>query len=222
MARLVVESGPDAGREFPLDETAVIGRLKTAQVALSDVNASREHTRVLRKGAEWFLVDLGSRNGTQVNGKKVQRHRLANGDRIAVGKTVMRFEPDGEGVAPPSTSTPTEPLPLTHPHAQAVQEEPTAKGKERPPAARAPFAPAGAATKALVPQTKALPRKPAAADKAPIAVDARRAVALSGGTQALAVAAAVLVAAVLLGLTWWVGTKVFGKVLEKPAPTRKK
>lgn len=222
MARLVVESGPDEGREYPLDETAVIGRLKTVQVALSDMNASREHTRVLRKGAEWFLVDLGSRNGTQVNGKKVQRHKLADGDRIAVGKTVMRFEPDGEEASPPSTSTPTEPLPLTHPHAQAAQEEPSPKGKEPPPPAKAPFAPAGAATKALVPQTKALPRRPVAADKAPIAVDARRAVALSGGKQALAVAAAVLVAAIVLGLTWWIGTKVFGKVLERPAPARKK
>lgn len=235
MARLVVESGPDSGREFPLGDVAVIGRLPTVQVALSDMNTSREHTRVLHQGSDWFLVDLGSRNGTLVNGKKVQRHKLAQGDRIAIGKTVMRFEAgDGKAASPvdgESTSTPTEPLPPTHEHANVPPPKaeaappPKEKAPEAPKekAAAAPIPkPAGPATRALVPQTKALPKKDVAADKAPLAASASRAVALSGGMQALLVAGAVLVALVVLGATWWGATRFFGKVMEKPAPVRKK
>ena len=245
MARLVVERGPDSGREFPLDDVAVIGRLKTAQVALSDMSASREHTRVLHQGDMWFLVDLGSRNGTLVNGKKVQRHKLAQGDRIAIGKTVMRFEADGGKApapeAPESTSTPTEPLPLTHVHANVppppkveaaappkVEAAPPPKVEAKPaaPVEKAPAVPvprpAGPATRALVPQTKALPKREVAADKAPLAASSNRAVALSGGMQALLVAGAFLVALAVLGATWWAGSKFFGKVMEKPAPVRKK
>gem|GEM_PF-6169003 len=266
MARLVVESGPDTGREFPLGDVAVIGRLPTVQVALSDMNTSREHTRVLHQGNDWFLVDLGSRNGTLVNGKNIQRHKLAQGDRVGVGKTVMRFEADG-GKAPPAevpeaTSTPTEPLPLTHVHARAapppkataappkvearpaapVEKAPAAPVKKVPsapvekasvaPVEKAPAAPvekappvpkpAGPATRALAPQTKPMPKREVAADKAPLAVSANRAVALSGGMQALLVAGAILVALSVLAATWWVGTKMFSKVMEKPAPVRKK
>ena len=250
MARLVVESGPDTGREFPLGDVAVIGRLPTVQVALSDMNTSREHTRVLHQGNDWFLVDLGSRNGTLVNGKNIKRHKLAQGDRVGVGKTVMRFEADG-GKAPPAevpeaTSTPTEPLPLTHVHARAapppkVEAAPPPKVEAKPaPVKKMPSAPveeasvapvekappvpkpAGPATRALVPQTKALPKREVAADKAPLAVSSSRAVALSGGMQALLVAGAILVALSVLAATWWVGTKMFSKVMEKPAPVRKK
>lgn len=216
MARLVVESGPDAGRAYPLGDVSVIGRLKTAQVALTDQNASREHTRILRQGDGWFLVDLGSRNGTQVNGKGVQRHKLAQGDRIAVGKTLLRFEGasgpsagDGE-----STSVPTEPLPSTHPNAPETKVEEAKKPEKKaviPP-------PAGPATRSLVPQTKSLAKKPADAAKAPLAASGTRAVELSGATQALLVAGAVVVAAVVLLATWWIGTKVFGKVIVKPKP----
>lgn len=225
MARLVVESGPDAGREYPLGDVSVIGRLKTAQVALTDQNASREHTRILHQGEGWFLVDLGSRNGTQVNGKGVQRHKLAQGDRIAVGKTVLRFEGaggpmSGSGGAAASgdgekTSVPTEPLPLTHPNAEQPKVEEAKKPEKK---VLAP-APAGPATRALVTQTKSLAKKPADAAKAPLAVSGGRAVDLSGAAQALLVAGAVVVAAVVLLATWWIGTKLFEKVIVKPKPT---
>ncbi len=230
MARLVVESGPDAGREYPLGDVSVIGRLKTAQVALTDQNASREHTRILHQGEGWFLVDLGSRNGTQVNGKGVQRHKLAQGDRIAVGKTVLRFEGAGgpsAGAGGPSagaggtsgdgekTSVPTEPLPLTHPNA----EQPKVEEAKKPEKTVLAPAPAGPATRALVTQTKSLAKRPADAAKAPLAVSGGRAVDLSGATQALLVAGAVVVAALVLFATWWMGTKLFEKVIVKPKPT---
>lgn len=231
MARLVVESGPDTGREFPLGDVAVIGRLKTAQVALSDMNASREHTRVLHQGSDWFLVDLGSRNGTLVNGKNIQRHKLAQGDRIGVGKTVMRFEADGRtGVAAVEAAPVAKAAAAPPPKEgaalppKAVAAPPPKEGAALPPkAAAVPVPkPAGPATRALVPQTKPLPKREVSADKAPIAADARRAVALSGGSQALLVAGAILVALVVLAATWWVANKMFGKVMEKPAPVRKK
>lgn len=219
MARLVVESGPDTGREFALGDVAVIGRLKTAQVALSDMNASREHTRILHQGNEWFLVDLGSRNGTLVNGKNIQRHKLVQGDRIAVGKTVMRFEADGGSGA-------VEEAPKATPSRGSAEKAASLPLEMAPPApaekAQVVPKPAGPVTRSLAPPTRPVIKRKVAPDKSPIAANASRAVALTGGMQALLVAAAILVALVVLVATWWVGTKLFGKVLEKPAPVRKK
>jgi len=66
-------------------ERMVIGRLKACDVCLGDANASRQHAAIESEGAGWALVDLGSTNGTLVNGKKVDRVRLRDGDTITVG-----------------------------------------------------------------------------------------------------------------------------------------
>jgi len=79
-------------RPYPLAKDALsIGRLDSCDIVLSDAGVSRRHAEVRREGDEWVIVDLGSTNGTIVNGRTVRRHRLTQGDRIEVGETTIEF-----------------------------------------------------------------------------------------------------------------------------------
>jgi hypothetical protein len=83
---------PD-GRRVQLGEEPVrIGRLPDCAIALSDSQVSRHHAEVRRADQGFAVVDLGSLNGTTVNGVAVQEHSLADGDVIAVGETAIRYE----------------------------------------------------------------------------------------------------------------------------------
>jgi len=73
----------------------VVGRLKACDVCLQDHNASREHAVLEREGAGWVLVDLGSTNGTLVNGEAIDRVRLLDGDVITIGVTELDFHDAG-------------------------------------------------------------------------------------------------------------------------------
>lgn len=77
------------------DERLVIGRLKTCDVHIEDKNASREHAAIERDGGGWALVDLGSTNGTYVNGQRIDRIRLRPGDAITIGVTELAFHDAG-------------------------------------------------------------------------------------------------------------------------------
>jgi len=89
-AELIVVGKND--RSYPLSKDLItIGRLDSSDVALADPGASRRHAELRREGDDWVVLDLGSTNGTIVNGKRVNRHRLAKGDRITVGDTVLEF-----------------------------------------------------------------------------------------------------------------------------------
>lgn len=73
-----------------------VGRLASCGVCLSDVNVSREHAAFEREGTGWAAVDLGSTNGTLVNGERVGRRRLTDGDVVTVGITELVYhEPRG-------------------------------------------------------------------------------------------------------------------------------
>ena len=74
------------------DEPVRIGRLPDCAIALSDSQVSRHHAEVRRMDHGFAVVDLGSLNGTRVNGAKVQEHALADGDEITIGETAIRFE----------------------------------------------------------------------------------------------------------------------------------
>ncbi len=75
------------------DEIITIGRLPECAVVLDDPNVSRRHAQLRREGGQVVLVDLGSTNGTKVNGATVREQRLVPGDVISVGTTTLRFEP---------------------------------------------------------------------------------------------------------------------------------
>lgn len=82
------------GRRVELaDAGARIGRLPDCDVVLSDGNVSRRHAEVLHLDGRWVVRDLGSTNGTRVNGVPVAGQReLQAGDELSLGNSVMRFE----------------------------------------------------------------------------------------------------------------------------------
>ena len=71
---------------------STIGRSRECDVVVPDSNASRVHAEVRHIGLDYFLVDMGSTNGTEVNGQVVRRHALADGDAIVVGTTPIQVE----------------------------------------------------------------------------------------------------------------------------------
>lgn len=87
---LVVERGSDVGREFVLQEGENgIGRGIDNDVILADVAVSRRHLVIVREGEVLRMRDLGSGNGTQLNGKRTTSAVLSDGDRIELGETVL-------------------------------------------------------------------------------------------------------------------------------------
>jgi hypothetical protein len=73
-------------------EPLVIGRLPECGVVLADSNVSRRHAELRRSGDSVVLTDLGSTNGTRVNGAPVRERILASGDEVSVGSTRLIFE----------------------------------------------------------------------------------------------------------------------------------
>lgn len=93
MLTLLVLQGPDKGRRYELpDAPALVGR-ESRQIPLSDNTVSRRHCELVPEDGQWMLRDMGSANGTYVNGVKVGRepHVLKLGDQIRVGRTLMVF-----------------------------------------------------------------------------------------------------------------------------------
>lgn len=92
-AHLVVLVGPDVGRRHEVREDQVIGRSHEADIGTDDEGASRRHARIQRVGTGSYEVeDLGSRNGTYLNGARIKRAPLNFGDKIAIGEgTVFLF-----------------------------------------------------------------------------------------------------------------------------------
>jgi hypothetical protein len=86
------ETGKEKERISITSEPINIGRLSTNDVVLSDSNVSRRHAELRRSGERWLLVDLGSTNGTLVNGKLSREHELKNGDRVSFGTSELIFE----------------------------------------------------------------------------------------------------------------------------------
>jgi hypothetical protein len=81
------------GRRFSVtDSPLVIGRLPECDVVLNDPNVSRRHAELYRQGPDVVLQDLGSTNGTKVNGGIVSNVVLADGDEIIIGANRMAFE----------------------------------------------------------------------------------------------------------------------------------
>jgi hypothetical protein len=80
------------GKVHPVrDGRATIGRSRDCDLVLGDANVSRRHCEVVREGDSWFVVDLDSTNGTELNGKAVKRSQLADGDRITIGSSDVAF-----------------------------------------------------------------------------------------------------------------------------------
>ena len=92
---LVVLDGPLAGSSYQLGAAPVmLGRSPEATVPLEDDYASGRHARLFPQGSRWFLEDLGSTNGTFVQGQKLTRAAAVEpGVPFRVGRTVMELRP---------------------------------------------------------------------------------------------------------------------------------
>jgi hypothetical protein len=74
------------------EDPVTIGRSPECTVKLSDSTVSRRHAEIVRDGDAWVLRDVGSSNGTNVNGAAIGEHVLADGDEVKVGAVSLRFE----------------------------------------------------------------------------------------------------------------------------------
>ncbi len=92
-AELTIEAGPDAaGHTHRASETALrLGRSPDNDLILRDPATSGHHARVERRGEQFWIVDLGSTNGTLVNGEPIQEKELNHGDRITIGQNAVHF-----------------------------------------------------------------------------------------------------------------------------------
>jgi pSer/pThr/pTyr-binding forkhead associated (FHA) protein len=96
-ALLLVKRGPNAGSTFLIEEPSTsLGRSPDSAVFLDDVTVSRKHAEIRRQGEEFFVHDLGSLNGTYVNGERVDVTKLAPGDEVQIGKFKLVFFASGE------------------------------------------------------------------------------------------------------------------------------
>lgn len=75
-----------AGQAFRVSQkVTTLGRSRDCDIVVPDPNVSRVHAEVRHEGLEYVLVDLGSTNGVEVNGRRVLRHSLRDGDRVSLG-----------------------------------------------------------------------------------------------------------------------------------------
>ena len=89
---VVLDDAGEPKERISITRTPVaVGRLSTNDIVLSDPNISRRHAELRREGGRWVLVDLGSTNGTVVNGKLAKEHVLKDGDEISFGTSRLRF-----------------------------------------------------------------------------------------------------------------------------------
>ncbi len=92
---LVVRSSSSlpVGSMYDVAGGATIGRSRSSRIPITDQFISTTHARVFRKGHFWFVEDLGSLNGTYVNGRRISgEQQLHLRDEIRVGETVLRWE----------------------------------------------------------------------------------------------------------------------------------
>jgi len=89
---LVVIAGAELGQRVVVDRSLTLGRHPDCDIILSDPLISSFHARIEDRGDSWTLLDLGSTNGTRVNGEPTQETELSPGFKISLGNTVVRFE----------------------------------------------------------------------------------------------------------------------------------
>ena len=119
--KLVFVNGELEGKEFDLSPPGLsIGRETDNDIALTTAASSRYHLKVEWENGKWYLKDLGSTNGTKLNGEKISGPRLLNpGDEIGIGPILISYierkhpqQPSGEPQPPPP------PPPRHHSHSR--------------------------------------------------------------------------------------------------------
>ena len=98
-ALLVVQRGPGAGSRYLLDtDLSTVGRHPESDIFLDDITVSRRHVEFRRQDGSFRVHDVGSLNGTYVNGDRVDDAELQNGDEVRIGKfRLIFFASDAKG-----------------------------------------------------------------------------------------------------------------------------
>jgi pSer/pThr/pTyr-binding forkhead associated (FHA) protein len=146
MAELILEivEGDEAGRQAALTGAIEIGRDRSTTLALEDDQVSRRHARVAAQDDLAVVEDLGSTNGTYVNGQPIEGPRaLRPGDRIRVGLTVLQLRTAQDVQRQPSAVLPVPQV--TRLSREVLEPVPQEELAPPPPAAAAAVAPAFAA-----------------------------------------------------------------------------
>jgi pSer/pThr/pTyr-binding forkhead associated (FHA) protein len=147
MADLILEivEGDDAGRQTQLEGSIEIGREASNGLAIDDEQASRRHTRVTAEGDHALVEDLGSTNGTYLNGQPIEGQRtLRPGDRLRVGLTIFELRTAADVQRQPSAVIPVpqftklsgdvlEPVAEAPAEAEAPSAPPAFAREETPP-----------------------------------------------------------------------------------------
>jgi hypothetical protein len=160
MAKLILSLEGSVIREIPIDKDRLtIGRKPTNDIQIENLAVSGEHACIVTILADSFLEDLGSTNGTLVNGNQVKKHILQNNDVVEIGKYKMRYVVEAAAAAS-APAAPAEDFEKT-----MVMRSPKAMAAPPKPAAPAPAAVAPKPAPAAPPPAAA--PKPAPAPAAP-------------------------------------------------------
>jgi len=104
---MVIVSGPGSGQRHLLGQRSTIGRNKKNTIQLEDERASRNHAVLVRSNEGLWLEDLGSTNGTQVNGQPIEQPVLVGlEDRVQIGNTVLQIVRSTQSAAAPVAAEP--------------------------------------------------------------------------------------------------------------------
>ena len=114
---LRVMSGNDQGKVIELNRpTTSVGRGADQMLVIADIAVSRRHLQIQMTPTGYRMQDMGSPNGTMVNGKRVAEVQLMDGDQIELGNSLLRFE------HPPSRPQPEAPPPVAPAYAPPMQQ----------------------------------------------------------------------------------------------------
>jgi len=153
---LKILGGPDRGKTYDFDRVEItIGRTMDNDVVLTDPGISRQHMSIRDKGGAYILKDLGSSNGTKLNGKPVEEEVLRPGDVITAGSAEVKFV--GQSAASARKK------PVKRPHGQVRKRTPArrtpARAAVRRPGQKHPAAPRPTREKKPIIQSKGVRQK---------------------------------------------------------------
>lgn len=99
MPYVVMLSGAAKGKAIRLEGPVTIGRHKSCELVIRLAQISRRHARIVPVGDGWVVSDLGTQNGTQVNGQNITEHQLVDGDEISISSVQMRYRDEKAVIA---------------------------------------------------------------------------------------------------------------------------
>jgi pSer/pThr/pTyr-binding forkhead associated (FHA) protein len=119
-----MHSGPTPGKTFALEgDVLTIGREASNQIAINDAEISRKHSQLVAQGGKYVLTDLGSTNGTFVNGQRLTgQHVLQPGEVISLGEQISLLFEAIVIVDPNATMLSNKPIPAPIPRSAPVQQ----------------------------------------------------------------------------------------------------